>query len=160
MALVADFAIPLAAASTAERGPLIGEDVDLPAFDPAIHLAFRPPAQRHSFKDLGLPKPQNAPDLCYTDPFPLFSEEGVRMLRREILNKRILDNYLRSWDRAPAYIAGHEKVGLCFSFAGRCGTTDDLTVQKGSNIYAAGMATPTHSSCHRQSSRFSCATSE
>ncbi|KAF4993501.1 hypothetical protein FGRMN_6430 [Fusarium graminum] len=82
----------------------------IPDFDPAIHLAFQPPAHRHTFQELGLSEPQNAPDLCYTDPFPLFSEEGVRMLRREMLSKPMLDKYLRSWDRAPAYIAGHEKT--------------------------------------------------
>ena len=83
---------------------------DVPDFDPAIHLAFQPPTQRHTFQDLGLPTPQNTPDLCYTEPFRLFSEEGVRILRREMLSKQMLDKYLRSWDRAPAYMAGHEKV--------------------------------------------------
>lgn len=86
------------------------DDLGLPDFDPAIHLAFQPPTRRHTFQDLGLPQPENAPDLCVTEPFQLFSEEGVRMLRREMLSKPILDKYLRSWDRAPAYIAGHEKV--------------------------------------------------
>ncbi|EMT72124.1 hypothetical protein FOC4_g10003977 [Fusarium odoratissimum] len=86
------------------------DDLDLPDFDPAIHLAFQPPTRRHNFQDLGLPQPENAPDLCVTEPFQLFSEEGVRMLRREMLSKPILDKYLRSWDRAPAYIAGHEKT--------------------------------------------------
>ncbi|EXK79447.1 hypothetical protein FOQG_15965 [Fusarium oxysporum f. sp. raphani 54005] len=86
------------------------DDLDLPDFDPAIHLAFQPPTRRHTFQDLGLPQPENAPDLCVTEPFQLFSEEGVRMLRREMLSKPILDKYLRSWDRAPAYIAGHEKT--------------------------------------------------
>ncbi|RBQ78839.1 hypothetical protein FVER14953_13526 [Fusarium verticillioides] len=86
------------------------DDLGLPDFDPAIHLAFQPPTRRHTFQDLGLPQPENAPDLCVTEPFQLFSEEGVRMLRREMLSKPILDKYLRSWDRAPAYIAGHEKT--------------------------------------------------
>ncbi|KAF4343967.1 hypothetical protein FBEOM_2074 [Fusarium beomiforme] len=85
-------------------------DLDLPDFDPAIHLAFQPPTHRHTFQDLGLPQPENSPDVCVTEPFQLFSEEGVRMLRREMLSKPILDKYLRSWDRAPAYIAGHEKT--------------------------------------------------
>lgn len=88
------------------------DDPNVPDFDPEIHLAFQPPTKRYTFQDLGLPQPQNAPDICYTDPFPLFSEEGVRILRREMLSKRMLDKYLRSWDRAPAYMAGHEKVGI------------------------------------------------
>ncbi|KIW95499.1 uncharacterized protein Z519_04084 [Cladophialophora bantiana CBS 173.52] len=107
--MAADVATPLAAIPTAEGATTL-DTTELPDFDPAIHLAFQPPAQRHTFSEVGLPKPHNAPDLCYTDPFPLFSEEGVRILRREMLDKRMLDKYLRSWDRAPAYIAGHEKT--------------------------------------------------
>ncbi|EXJ67946.1 uncharacterized protein A1O5_08560 [Cladophialophora psammophila CBS 110553] len=107
--MAADVATALAAIPTAEGATAL-DNIELPDFDPAIHLAFQPPAQRHTFGEVGLPKPHNAPDLCYTDPFPLFSEEGVRILRREMLDKRMLDKYLRSWDRAPAYIAGHEKT--------------------------------------------------
>ncbi|OAG41600.1 hypothetical protein AYO21_04064 [Fonsecaea monophora] len=113
--MAADIATPLTAIPTtaaADPATLLNDldDLDLPDFDPAIHLAFQPPAQRHTFGEVGLPKPpHNVPDLCYTDPFPLFSAEGVRILRREMLSKPILDKYLKSWERAPAYVAGHEK---------------------------------------------------
>lgn len=86
------------------------DGLEIPDFDPNIHLAYQAPVQRHTFQELGLPLPQNSPDLCYTEPFQLFSEEGVRILRREMLGREMLDKYLRSWDRAPAYMAGHEKV--------------------------------------------------
>ncbi|KAL6364136.1 hypothetical protein LRP88_02052 [Fusarium phalaenopsidis] len=100
----------MAPATTRTQETAVFGDPHIPDFDPEVHLAFRPPTQIHTFQDLGLPQPQNAPNLCYTDPFPLFSEEGVRILRREMLSKGVLDKYLRSWDRAPAYIAGHEKT--------------------------------------------------
>lgn len=91
------------------------EDVDgdlfpMPQFDPAIHLAFEPPTKRHSFSEYGLSKPDSCPDVSFTEPFPLFSEEGVRMLRRELLQKKVLDKHLRSWDRAPCYIGAIEPV--------------------------------------------------
>lgn len=86
---------------------LIDNVFEMPKFDPAIHLAFTPPTSRHSFTELGLSKPANAPDICYTEPFQLFSEEGVRMLRREVFRKEFLDKYMRSWERAPCYIGGH-----------------------------------------------------
>jgi hypothetical protein len=105
----------MAPASTYTQETAVFGDPHVPDFDPEVHLAFRPPTQIHTFQELGLPQPQNAPNLCYTDPFPLFSEEGVRILRREMLSKPVLDKYLRSWDRAPAYIAGHEKVGSLLS---------------------------------------------
>lgn len=80
---------------------------EMPQFDPEIHLNYQPPKARYSFTELGLPKPQNAPDVCYTEPFQLFSEEGVRMIRRELFQKEFLDKYMRSWQRAPCYIGGH-----------------------------------------------------
>lgn len=82
----------------------------LPPFDPAIHLNFQPPPARHTFTELGLPVPKGCPDICYTDPFQLFSEEGVRMIRREVFQKSFLDKYMRSWDRAPCAITGHAPV--------------------------------------------------
>ncbi|RSL95246.1 hypothetical protein CDV31_013977 [Fusarium ambrosium] len=100
----------MAPATTHTQERAVFDDPHVPDFDPEVHLAFQPPTQVHTFEELGLPQPQNAPNLCYTDPFPLFSEEGVRILRREMLSKPVLDKYLRSWDRAPAYIAGHEKT--------------------------------------------------
>ncbi|KAF5536419.1 hypothetical protein FNAPI_11761 [Fusarium napiforme] len=78
-----------------------------PRFDPKIHLNFIPPTARYSFTELGLDKPRNAPNVCYTEPFQLFSEEGVRVMRREIFRKEFLDKYMRSWSRAPCYIGGH-----------------------------------------------------
>jgi hypothetical protein len=75
-------------------------------FDPEIHLNFQPPKGRHSFTELGLSKPHNIPDVCYTEPFQLFSNEGVRMIRHELFQKKFLDRYMRSWERAPCYIGG------------------------------------------------------
>ncbi|KAK9319611.1 hypothetical protein V1517DRAFT_37072 [Lipomyces orientalis] len=88
-------------------GPLSKDAFYIPNFDPAIHLAFEPPSKRYSFTELGLPRPQNAPNVCFTEPFQLFSEEGVRMIRRELFRKEFLDKYMRSWSRAPCYISGH-----------------------------------------------------
>ncbi|OJI98297.1 hypothetical protein ASPVEDRAFT_25189 [Aspergillus versicolor CBS 583.65] len=84
----------------------LGHELPIPAFDPAIHLNFQPPAKRYTFTELGLPVPKGVPDLCYTEPFQLFSEEGIRMLRREIFRRSFLDKYMRSWERAPCIITG------------------------------------------------------
>lgn len=81
-------------------------ELPVPPFDPAIHLNFQPPAKRYTFTELGLPVPKGVPDLCYTEPFQLFSEEGIRMLRREIFRRSFLDKYMRSWERAPCIITG------------------------------------------------------
>lgn len=84
----------------------IEHEPPIPPFDPAIHLNFQPPTKRHTFTELGLPVPKGVPDLCYTEPFQLFSEEGIRMLRREIFRRSFLDKYMRSWERAPCIITG------------------------------------------------------
>ncbi|KAF4987818.1 hypothetical protein FGRMN_10134 [Fusarium graminum] len=88
----------------------------IPQFDPEIHLNFQPPPARYSFTELGLEKPRNAPDVCFTEPFQLFSEEGVRVMRREIFRKEFLDKYMRSWSRAPCYIGGHSANSTEASF--------------------------------------------
>lgn len=82
----------------------------MPPFDPQVHLAFEPPSARHSFTELGLDRPKNTPDMCFTEPFQLFSAEGVRMIRRELLSKKVLDKHLTSWPRAPCIISYHEET--------------------------------------------------
>lgn len=104
---------PLPSTEVAELVQLVQlESVQLPvpAFDPAIHLNYSPPSTRHSFTELGLPVPRGCHNVCYTEPFQLFSEEGVRMIRREIFNREFLDKYMRSWERAPCLISGHNRA--------------------------------------------------
>ncbi|KAF4963203.1 hypothetical protein FSARC_8781 [Fusarium sarcochroum] len=79
----------------------------IPDFDPLIHLNFQPPTIRHTFTELGLPVPKGVPDLSYTEPFQLFSEEGVRIIRREVFQRSFLDKYMRAWDRAPCVITAY-----------------------------------------------------
>jgi hypothetical protein len=86
------------------------EDHYMPPFDPSIHLAFSPPSVRHSFTSLNLPRPATTPDMCFTEPFQLFSEEGVRLIRRDLLRKKVLDKHMSAWERAPCFIGGHEEV--------------------------------------------------
>jgi len=120
---------------------------ELPQFDPEIHLNFQLPTACHSFTELGLPKPVNAPDVCYTEPFQLFSEEGVRMMRRELFQKEFLDKYMRTWDRAPCYIGGHSnhpKVRLPPKFFDQSEMM--LTLSPGSNLHQTSMVSPGYTS--------------
>lgn len=96
-----------AGAAVQDGAATLAVEQQIPEFDPKIHLNFIPPKARYSFTGLGLEKPHNAPDMCYTEPFQLFSEEGVRVMRRELFRKEFLDKYMRVWNRAPCYIAGH-----------------------------------------------------
>ncbi|KAH7136717.1 hypothetical protein B0J13DRAFT_640158 [Dactylonectria estremocensis] len=113
----------MTAVSTEVQGPAISdpmptvfdEKVDLelpiPPFDPAIHLNYHPPTARHTFTELGLPVPKGCPDMCYTEPFRLFSEEGVRMIRREVFRRSFLDKYMKTWgENDYCIIRGHGHV--------------------------------------------------
>jgi hypothetical protein len=61
------------------------------AFDPAIHLDFKPPAKKLTMDDLKLPPDQGIAQFAASEPFSLFTEEGKRVrafqksFRRELL---------------------------------------------------------------------------
>ncbi|CAH0047314.1 unnamed protein product [Clonostachys solani] len=103
---------PIQVISDAISPPKNVQEFDLPVspFDPAIHLDYKPPATRHSFTELGLPVPKGCPDICFVEPFQLFTAEGIRMIRREVFRKSFLDKFLRSWERAPCIIGGHANL--------------------------------------------------
>lgn len=52
------------------------------AFIPAVHLAYEPPAKRHSMTDLGLDPSRALCDFAVTEPFRLLSDEGVAAVRK------------------------------------------------------------------------------
>lgn len=83
----------------------------IPPFDPAIHLNYHPPTARHTFTELGLPVPKGCPDMCYTEPFQLFTEEGVRMIRREVFRRSFLDKYMKTYgEKDYTIIRGYGNV--------------------------------------------------
>ncbi|KAF4634467.1 hypothetical protein G7Y89_g3641 [Cudoniella acicularis] len=88
------------------------EPVEMPPLDPAIDLDFKLPSAQHSFTELGLSKPSTAPDICFSEPFQLFSEEGVRMIRRYLFRPEVLEKHFRAWERAPGIISGAEQTAL------------------------------------------------
>ncbi|EIM89341.1 uncharacterized protein STEHIDRAFT_94494 [Stereum hirsutum FP-91666 SS1] len=61
-------------------------------FDPAIHLAYTPPASKLTMSDIGLPS-QGISPIAVTEPFSLMSVEGVRQLRQDILSTDVLEKY-------------------------------------------------------------------
>ncbi|GAA6023443.1 hypothetical protein JCM10207_004414 [Rhodosporidiobolus poonsookiae] len=61
-------------------------------FDPAVHLNYQPPKSRTTMKDLAFEGRGISP-VAFTEPFPLFSLEGVTELRRELLSNEVLSKY-------------------------------------------------------------------
>jgi len=62
-------------------------------FDPDVHLAYTPPESRLTFEDLKHPAGQGISPVAVTQPFRLFSDEAIREIRREILSKKVVDEY-------------------------------------------------------------------
>lgn len=77
-----------------------------PKFDPARHLRYSPPSERHSFTEFGLEAKPPPSDTCITEPFNLFTAEAVRLMRRELFQPAVFDNYMHSWARAPCVVRG------------------------------------------------------
>jgi hypothetical protein len=50
--------------------------------------------------------------MCFTEPFQLFSDEGIKIIRLDLLRNKVLDKHLQVWERAPCYIGGAEVVSL------------------------------------------------
>lgn len=115
----------------------------LPPFDPAIHLNFEPPTARHSYTQLGFTVPKGCPDICYTEPFQLFSAEGIRMIRREVFQKPFLDKYIRSWDRASCAISGFSHKDNVNRTA-RGNVRNGGSFLMGGKVYEAGVQPPRH----------------
>ncbi|POY70194.1 hypothetical protein BMF94_6777 [Rhodotorula taiwanensis] len=61
------------------------------AFDPAVHLSYVKPSKVITMKDLALDG--GISPIAVTEPFPLFSPDGVAQLRRDILSPEVLDKF-------------------------------------------------------------------
>jgi hypothetical protein len=62
-------------------------------FDAKKHLAYSPPTNTLSMKDLGYP-PTALSSMASTEPFSLLSHEAVLQHRRELFNPEVLENCL------------------------------------------------------------------
>ena len=63
------------------------------SFEPSKHLAFQAPTSCYTMTDLGLPPDTGISPIAVTAPFQLFSGEGIRELRRDILSRECLENW-------------------------------------------------------------------
>lgn len=81
-------------------------DIDKIKFDPYKHLKYysSDPTEKHKFnatrrltmEELGLTNKKQISSIGVTDPFPLFTEEAVQIMRKEILNKETFLKYART----------------------------------------------------------------
>lgn len=76
-------------------------------FNPSKHLAFEEPKKVHTMEDIGYQASNGISPIAVSEPFPLFSEEAVDMMRAEILDPEVLEKYSYTSDIAPKQIRGY-----------------------------------------------------
>lgn len=108
-----------------------------PKFDPGRHLRYQPPAERHTFGEFGLDSEKTQTDMCITDPFDLFTEDCVRLMRRELFQPVVFNNYMHSWARAPCVIRGIAPTVSSFSpaFVYLEASTDDMVLPRWASLF-------------------------
>lgn len=84
---------------------LIPPTIPTPEFDPMIHLtyyangdnakAFYESTRRLTMEELGLTNPKQISDIGVSDPFQLFTDEAITIMRKEVLHKETFMKYAR-----------------------------------------------------------------
>jgi hypothetical protein len=73
--------------------PLIASRPAPIRFEPSKHLCFEPPKNIVTLKELLLSEKDAISPVAITEPFPLFSLEGVTQIRADLFRKEIVNKY-------------------------------------------------------------------
>ncbi|KAK7916817.1 hypothetical protein PG985_010425 [Apiospora marii] len=84
-----------------EAAPLGNE-----SFNAGQHLGFKKPPKVYSMKDLGLPENTGISPVAVSEPFPLFTQEAVMRMRKEVLCPEVLQNCKYSSNLAQCQLRG------------------------------------------------------
>jgi hypothetical protein len=76
-------------------------------FDPTKHLTFEEPTYIHTMEDIGYPSSNGVSPVAVSEPFRLFSEDAVNIMRSEILDPEVQEKYSYTSDIAPKQIRGY-----------------------------------------------------
>ncbi|EKD15612.1 uncharacterized protein L3040_009060 [Drepanopeziza brunnea f. sp. 'multigermtubi'] len=76
-------------------------------FSPARHLAFEEPNHIHTMEELGFSANKGVSPVAVSDPFPLFSQEAISIMRSEVLDPEVQEKYSYASDIAPRQIRGY-----------------------------------------------------
>ncbi|KAH7364270.1 hypothetical protein BKA65DRAFT_388856 [Rhexocercosporidium sp. MPI-PUGE-AT-0058] len=76
-------------------------------FQPIAHLAFEEPKHIHTMEEIGYSASSGVSPVAVSDPFPLFSEEAINIMRKEVLDPEVLEKYSYTSDIAPRQIRGY-----------------------------------------------------
>lgn len=76
-------------------------------FRPIDHLAYEEPKHIHTMEEIGFSANSGVSPVAVSDPFPLFSEEAIDIMRKEVLDPEVLEKYSYTSDIAPRQIRGY-----------------------------------------------------
>src|ERR1700749_611064 len=71
--------------------PLVTSTELSPSFDPAEHLCFEPPKSVITLKELLLAEDNAISPVAITEPFPLFTLEGVKQMRADLFRSEVVN---------------------------------------------------------------------
>ncbi|WEW61278.1 hypothetical protein PRK78_006768 [Emydomyces testavorans] len=63
------------------------------SFDARRHLNFTPPSKVYTMKELGYSDDIGVSPVGVSEPFPLFSAEAIKQMRKEVLSENVLKQY-------------------------------------------------------------------
>lgn len=64
-----------------------------PTFNPSQHLSFEPPKSIVTLKELLLSEKDAVSPVAITEPFPLFTLEGVKQMRADLFRKEVVEKH-------------------------------------------------------------------
>ncbi|EFW19718.1 hypothetical protein D8B26_007907 [Coccidioides posadasii str. Silveira] len=75
-------------------------------FDPSVHLNFTAPSKVHTMKELGYKDNVGVSPVGVSEPFPLFSAEAIKQMRKEVLSENVWRHYKFSSNIAQCQLRG------------------------------------------------------
>ncbi|KAF7892654.1 uncharacterized protein EAF02_000192 [Botrytis sinoallii] len=85
-----------------QSAPAVGK-----LFKPETHLQYEEPSYIHSMEEIGYSATSGVSPVAVSEPFRLFSEEAVNVMREEIFAKEVQEKYSYTSDIAPKQLRGY-----------------------------------------------------
>lgn len=76
-------------------------------FNPSKHLSYEEPSHIHTMEDIGFSATSGVSPIAVSEPFRLFSEDAIDIMRNEVLSPEVQDNYCYSSDIAQKQLRGY-----------------------------------------------------
>lgn len=85
-------------------------------FNPNKHLQYEEPTRVYTMEDIGFPPSKGVSPVAVSEPFRLFSEDAVDIMRSEILDPEVQAKFSYTSDIAPKQLRGYAPKYAKFIF--------------------------------------------